>query len=412
MKGDKHFMKTTDLNDKMMLCGIDFDKFADALQDIESATYVTEGYTDAVSLLSYIREDAPNDGLIMSITSKDTLSEYKPRLVRIKRDTLELNGVDAPLLHELMHDSKLMMQIGGVGQQANDFYLTTRALCRDLGARAALAGDAMYNPSLERDRHIMYCYLNSQKCKFVVRGNNDGVKAIHKIFAMPSTTYCYIPQTVILDIKKSLERELGKAVCESWSITHFFTEIFLTFPEKANDLCEVYELPDEFIPGIRICTSDTGDSGLIVEPFWTTDKKKAYLKRTEREHRGKFSSEEFLKNFMGDIIPLYTKWPAKLAELLTIDIPEPEAAVEKVLQMVHAEKILGKKRTNALLETLNCELAISHCTAYDIAMFFLNLPTRYDGDIFITQKLEELAGKIPTLDFDKVIKATTKITLK
>ena len=80
--------------------------------------------------------------------------------------------------------------------------------------------------------------------------------------------------------------------------------------------------------------------------------------------------------------------------------------------MLGTVKAIGKKRTKILLESLIGELPPdAKMTGYDLAMLFMDLPTRFIGDERSKEFFEKAAGRLPFLDFEKIAAATTSVTL-
>ena len=108
----------------------------------------------------------------------------------------------------------------------------------------------------------------------------------------------------------------------------------------------------------------------------------------------------------------YLELPQRLAELLSITVPDSAAAIEAILRMVHASKELGKKRAQSLLEAMQAEVSAKpSMSAYELAMLFMDLPARIIDDKTYLEVIENIAGKVPFLDFSKVVTAKSGITL-
>jgi len=408
-------MKTHELRDDWKIEGTNIQDFMDALDDLTGSTYVVDARTEALTLLHFIATSPANPNRMMfSVHSKEQ-HELKQALgTGLDLKSMDGSGVTDGFVDELQLRSKLMLRLGNAGAQREDIYFTSSHLSRDLAMRASIAGDAVYDPTAERDAYIVSRYAKTPAdIKIIIRRNSSENNAIHKIFAMPTNTYKHIDQHILLDMLCELETELGKAKCQAWTVNHFLTQIWLTFPEKAEDMCKVYGLPETLTPGVLLETSDTGDCSVRAVAFWErTARSHARIGLYEREHRGKITVEDILSGMRKELMPRYTELPNRLCDLLTIDLDDPVAAIEAVFQMAHIKKLLGKKRSENLMDVMTGLVSgRASMTGYELAMMFMDLPTQYVMDPSVTVAAEEIAGKVPFLDFEKIAKATTSVML-
>lgn len=408
-------MNTHELRDAWEVTGKDIQGFIDSLDNLTGSTYVVDAHTEGLTLFHYIASD-PNDPnkMMFSVHSKQQHEMKQSLGTSLDLRSLDGSGATKEFIDELQLNNKLMLRLGNAGAQREDIYFASAHLSRDLAMRASLAGDAVYDPTEERDAYIMSRYVKAPAdVKIVIRRNSSGNNAIHKVFAMPTSTYKHFDQHILLDMLHELEADLGKAHCQFWIINHFLTQIWLTFPEKAADICKVYGLPETLTPGVLLETSDTGDCSVRAVAFWErTACSHARIGIYEREHRGKITEEDILAGMHGNLMPHYTKLPNRLCELLTIDLDDPVAAIEAVFQMAHIKKLLGKKRSENLMDVMTGLVSgRTSMTGYELAMMFMDLPTQYSMDPAVIVAAEEIAGKVPFLDFEKIAQATTAVTL-
>lgn len=408
-------MKAIELMDSWSASGTDYNEFSKTLTDLAQSTYIANLNTAEVTLMHYKgRSPDEPEKMVFTIHSAAQMAEKKARTSRMNIDGLKAHGVTDAFIGEFEDKAKLMMRMAGSGMQRQDFYFTSSHLSRDLAARASLAGDAVYEPTDFRDNYIMYRYATYPvDAAAVIRKNTKETSVVHKVFALPSSTYCPIDQRAILSMVKSLVDELGKFECRKWYIDHFITQLWLTFPEKAEDISKTYDLPDVFIPGVLLETSDTGDCSLRAIAFWEHKRTgHARIGMFEREHRGNIEVNEVVDRMRDRLMVRYMELPHRLCELLAIDISDPTAAVEKIFKMLHATKLLGKKRALNLQERIIEEIsATTSMTGYEMAMLFMDLPLRYEGDDSSRIAIEEMAGRVPFLDFTQIAKSTTAVTL-
>lgn len=403
-------MKTHELMDDWKVSGTDLAEFKDRIEDISNSTYVTNISTDKLTMLHYLNTQGTK--LLFSVLMKHQIEANKQIGTRLDIQMLYDNGISQDFIDEL-EDTKLMLRLDGEGAQREDIYFTSSHLSRDLAARAQLAGDAVYDPTIERDTYIMSRYSKQcNKAMAVVRRNSSDNNAVHKVFALPTATYRQIDQRILIDIIDQLEADLGKCECRNWSIDHFMTRIFLSFPEKAEDISAVYGLPDVLVPGFLLETSDTGDCSVRVISCW--ERKRGCFARfgaVEREHRGRVCENDILATMKEKLMKKYTQLPQRLCELMTIDLHDPVAAVEHVFNDVAMAHALGKKRSDNLKDIMTGLVSsATSMTAYEIAMMFLDFPSRFEIDSIVREAAEEVAGKVPFLNFEKIAKTATTST--
>lgn len=408
-------MKTHELRDEWKVEGTDLKDFTDVLDDLTDSTYVVDARTEALSLLHFISTSpADPEKLMFSVHSKKQRELKQALGTSLDLRTLNKSGVSEEFVKELQLQSKLMLRLGNAGAQREDIYFASSHLSRDLAMRASLGGEAVYDPTEERDAYIMSRYAKApMDAKIVIRRNSSENNAVHKVFAMPTAGYKHFDQHILLDMLHELETELGEAHCQVWTIDHFLTQIWLTFPDKAEDMCKVYGLPETLTPGVLLETSDTGDCSVRAVAFWERSPiSHARIGLYEREHRGKITNEDILNGMHKELMPRYTELPNRLCELLTIDLNDPVAAVESVVHMAHIKKLLGKKRTENLVDVMTTLVSgRTSMTGYELAMLFIDMPRQFVMDENIIPIAEEIAGKVPFLDFEKIAKATTAVTL-
>jgi hypothetical protein len=292
---------------------------------------------------------------------------------------------------------------------------------RDLGARANLLGEAIYDPTDERDTYLMSRYVkHPSEAYAIIRFNKTENSTIHKIFALPSMTYCPISQTALLTIIKSLSDELGNIDCRRWHIDHNLTRIYVTFPEAAEDMCKTYNLPNKFVPGVMLETSDTGDCSLRAIAYWESLASvhhphfgSANIGYYEQVHRGNINIADIVNGIADKIMPQYIAFPKRMAELLTIDIPDAEAGIEATMKTAGIEKAIGKKRTRMLLEAiLRNNEGLENMTAYDMVMLFMEASHDYINDKDYKEKFDNAVGRMIFLDFNKIVAAASVTFLK
>lgn len=397
-------MKTEYLKDTWMEEGNDYSNFKLRIQMMDESTRILEINTSAVELLSVVPEASNSERTEFDVYNADQVcNHHLPNRAGLKTTSALEAGYTEEMVEELQTSTRLMIRYEGRK------YFTSRGLCRDLAARAELAGMAVHTPTGARDAYIMSRYVcQPQNALAVVRvGDNPYT---NKIFAMPSRGYCYVPQSFILELVDELQKELGEWVCDRWTVSHSLTTLRLLFVEKADDMAEMYRLSSLPIPGVLIETSDTGDSSCTVYGIWKT-RGGSYIRAESysRKHTGRFKVPDIVKGVTNKVFVNYTKLPERLCELALIDITDPHEAILEIMREIKAEAVIGKRRAAALTAALSGEYPPgTMCSGYDLAMTFLDLPSRclFSGleeveGIRARESMEEMVYQVPFLNFEQ-----------
>jgi hypothetical protein len=215
---------------------------------------------------------------------------------------------------------------------------------------------------------------------------------IRKVFAMHSEKYTRVPQITLLQIIEQIEDNLGTPVCRYWEVNHNRSLAQLDFPEKAKDFAKVYGISDHIIPGLRLETSDVGESSVCAVGTWRIGNGNGCSDVYTRKHVGKIDPEYILGYISQQIFKRYEYIPKRLGELLLTDISDPVACLSSVLNQMKSKdkEKLGKRRlreiTNLLCQQFNPLLKY---TAYDLAKTILALPDTLKGLPPSAQKIVE-----------------------
>ena len=314
-------------------------------------------------------------------------------------------------LDEFTKKNKLILKINGKG------YFTSDALPKTLGSRIGLTG--ISKPCVERDLHIASRLNKNEPIKLVVRYQDN----IRKVFATMSNLYAYVPQTFMCDVLDAIntDEKLGKMECTSWFITNEFSEIYLEFPEKAKEISDAYKLTDDLIPGLYLCTSDTGNSSILIRATWRMKNSKLLFGESRRKHMGSVDTSKLLEEVEKVFFAEYVSLPEKLCDLMLQDITDPtwskipekafiaknEVAVKGTLKKIFNEidvvGAIGKKNEKEIFEQLVDEndYVISY-TAYDIVKQVMTLPERCSGLTEASKcALGKACAKAPFVDLQK-----------
>lgn len=401
-------MKTNMLLDEWSASGTDFETFEKHVRMIDEATSVIPIETDDLTLLSLagIKEGAIK---LWTYNAEQSIDRQLPGLSKMSIDNIIKKGVTPEFLKDALK-SKLLIRY------ENDIYFTPTWLSRDLGVRADLEGDAVYSATPERSAFFMHRYVtNPESAHMVVRSNILDGGRVKKIIAMPSEKYRRIPQSILLDVIAYLRKEMGKTECVRWSIEHGITQIWIEFPEKAEDVASIYKIPDSMVPGAMLETSDSGDCSFRVVATWRL-KSMSYSRYNSysHQHKGNFDIKSLTSGVKNNLFDSYIKLPERMCELLCMEIADPMAMIDYIFEHCRVKKDtlkehLGKRRIKALSEQLELEFSPDYTyTAYDIVMRLMKLPTQYKEDTNISIGLESLVAKIPFMNFNAFCGAPSK----
>lgn len=402
-------MTTNELLDTWSESGTDFESFSNLITDISNSTMAQPVDLSGATLYHVVDADAEFLKFHVFDNRYSCLNRV-PSRTRLSLDKARSNGVTDELIEEIK-DGKLMIRLC-----SGKAHPTSKHLSRDLAARAMLSGESVYDPTEERDAYFMsrYCAVSAQS-NAILRKSDDGAC---KVIALPSKTYCHVRQDILLEIVAYLRKELGEMECAAWHVDNFISQVWLRFPKQAADIAAVYQLPDsEFlVPGVLLETSDTGDCSIRASAFWEfKHRSRGRIGFYERDHRGTITINDIISGVKSKLLPKYTELPKRLVELLTVDIQEPAAAVAMCMKMANGKirDRLSNRVMKGLAEQLQMEVdGAQNMTGYDIAMLFLDLPARVTNtDGSIKETVEKLAGAVPFLDFDRISKATSTVTI-
>ena len=292
------------------------------------------------------------------------------------------------------------------------FYVADEAI-HSIGIRLGLTGGLLLKPSLERDLLLQKGFNEADKSvKLMYRSlpNPSTGNVDTKLFYMASDKYLPIPLTIIPDVIDMITQDaaLGKTECRYWHVTQTFAEAYLEFPDAASDFQEIgkahgREISSEIIPGLYLCSSDTGDSSVIVRSTFREGRSKYYVVENEYQkvHIGAKRGQTDIKSAtVADMMAAIDtkmfaqvrKLPDALAKKIAIDIGDSDlsttdgqaanydaiaAAIEHGMEALKLQDILGKRRASQLVALMAAEFDPAiRCTEYDIAMSFLTLSDR------------------------------------
>ena len=276
----------------------------------------------------------------------------------------------APLVKELKQNCLMLMH-------GSDKFFTADSLIPTMTQRIGAGGTNAGRPSFKRDAYFAELLeVEEQDVKMLIR-SIDGVK---KVFAMHSARYGFVPQTMILDIVDQIEHGLGKPVCKYWEVTNARTEVYLEFPEKAADFAKTYGLPEKIVPGLKLITSDVGESSVCAIGTWRRENVPLGYEVYTRKHVGKIEPDKVLEQISQRIFAKYDRIPKRLCELMKIEVDSPIDCVDSIFEQIKVKDEIGVRRMPQLQSIMRDQFNyIVRYTAFDVAMALMALPDMVQG---------------------------------
>ena len=246
-----------------------------------------------------------------------------------------------------------------------------------------------------RDINVRMSQLGDEEVQVII--------VYDKIRAIMSRMYAVV---IAADFFKSVldysrERFDSFELVEAYA-DHNVTRCKILFTELREELAEIYKLPDEYIPGLVIQTSDTGFSANRIGAYWQTSSgRESFINSNEyinAKHKGEVTLEDILEE-LPNLFIKYQNTLKKFANLLTIEISQPVKVLKKACRHIG----VAKKHTKMLVEELERELStagITTTTAYDICRKILSLPNHVEEG----QKtdVQEKVGKAININYDRL----------
>ncbi len=427
------------LNDDFKMTGNSLDEFNEVLTEVVKHTKAEKICTADLTVLSYSKERSNEDIDKLTFYRLPSGNPWKGfegsdlAIGYVNRGKIMANGNFSSLINEMCTNTKTMLLNG------KKPYFVSRFAFDSLGRRAKFAGQRLLENDLARN-------INLAQGLGVSSTKDNGtmiyreINGISKIFSIFTEKYSYVPQTVLVDVLNVLKTSpMGKMVCNDWEINHEITMIHVEFPEKADELQKMYNLPDRYIPGLYLATSDTGNSSLTACTTWrigrsishglgiSEDNSEGVMGK--RKHIGDIDANQFCEKADKEIFSKYSKLPEILCELLTIDITDPvwnlndkkdarknkeavAASIKNVFKKIQMVKNIGKGLEKQLYEALCDEIDPTLIyTAYDVVTMIMSLAERCDGLAKSTaNNLRAVISKAPYCDFSKNPKQKLTLT--
>ena len=198
-------------------------------------------------------------------------------------------------------------------------------------------------------------------------------------------------------------------------------DVFLEFPEKAEEVKKTYKLKDDFIPGLLISKSDVGLGSVRISGCWRKDNAFTIFDTVRKEHSGTFDINDVIDEAADRIFGNYTKLPERLCELMLIDITDPNwftkysleeareknisacsSVIKNIFKQINLKGAIQKKRERAIFEELVSALDPDiRYTAYDLCTLIMEIPARITGISSIyMEELMKTVGKTPYVSYE------------
>lgn len=407
-------MKRKDLLDSSMWIGSDLKELKSIIRENQKIQRFIEIDSKEINLLSLL-EVKDGKFFFTSTTPEinplarldDSVNSFKIGFVK---------GTFSPesLAQELKDKTKTLVEI-------NDETMFVSSAIAEGMQRFGVAGEFLTDPDketgfLDRNLIIQKRFKKGYPCTLCVKT----IGGVSKIFSIRSGKYTPIDQEIIFKIIKRLSKKMGEPECKKWEFSHFFTSVYVEFPDHAEEI-HGHSSVRKYIPGLVIMTSDTGNSSLIIRGTWRNadmdPDETAHFGEVSVKHMGAIDIDEICKEVENTIFVEYKKIAEAMCELLMRDISEGldlstpagkkinRERVEKILRKAFKDidlvKILGKKSEIKIREQIMSELDFRMpYTAYDIADIILAIPGRAKGPRQILSRLAKECGKAPFLDYE------------
>lgn len=388
------------LSDGYQIVGTDLEEFRKANEAIAEITKDKVVQGRAITFLSVADLPAPEGDTAYYYLDDENVQNFLEGK-KLKAGYIEDKKIPEKLLQEMKDTDRLLMVIGG------EMFLLSSLAIPTLSIRASVNGEVtLSRNNLIRDLHFADAlYTKNENIRFVYReadtdeAGNLLEKPVRKVIAAMGSAYRMVPQTILTTVTDSVIKEgkLGAVNVSSWGITQQYTHIFLTFPDEAADMQAVLKLPQPYLPGVYLATSDTGDSSLTVRGVLINGSRYVITDEVKLKHSGNITEEKVLSAVDEKIFTNFRKLPETLAELISVPVMDYSKAdlskkrdavrnfkavceINKALMDKAFGKVVGKQTRLRLLDLMAEEVdGTRPYSMYDIVISFMDLADRLTG---------------------------------
>jgi hypothetical protein len=219
-----------------------------------------------------------------------------------------------------------------------------------------------------------------------------------KIRAVMSQEYAVIPAYQLFqEVLQKVEERFEDFITVIALADHNRAVIKIVLPSVKEDINSLYNLPDEYIPGLIIETSDTGYSANKIGSFWLANGRGSFINKNEYiylPHVGNVKLDDVLEQ-LPNLFLKFQNTLKKFASLMQIEVEFPV----KTLKAACKKLKVPKKYVKLIVEQFEGNLPQgAKATAYDICREVFTLPN-FVNDSERRKDFEELAGKAINLNY-------------
>jgi len=342
---------------------------------------------DVKSLLEALREreaetiriDLPANKLRF-VSLEKALEKYKT-----VDDLAKRMGIEPMLVNNTLDNAKMIVVADGSP------YLIGKSSWISVSGRIDIYGGGFAELEPDDKANVINARLkqldNSQVKVIIVSG---------KVRAIMSKKYSPIPANETFEAAlQAIRNRFADVQYMVGYYDHEIAYVKLLFPELAQQLTEVYGIPDTLVPGMLILTSDTGHAGVRIAACWKHPQ--GSFRQTDSEVYVKHENLNGLGKVLEEMPNLFIKYQnaaVKLAAMLNIELQHPAIVTKKVFKALG----VGDKHAKATIELLPAVGA----TAYDVCMEIFSLPARLNLSEAARLELEEKVAKAINFDYEKI----------
>ena len=408
--------------------GRELGEFENTIKDVLEATTFDVVKPEDLRFFHRLDTEGTEGVHKMVAMSSNSLMDYENRLTAAAVNKGLTPPV--PIVHNLSA-SKLQQQLADESFRSNGFLMASgntplyvaESARSTLLLRAGLKGDMAAQPSFYMTAAIVDALSRKGgEVTLTIRMVTDPEtgKKHHKVFSFLSGKYQDIDMNILLEtIRAMTDSTMGDPVTKWWYMDQNFTEIYVEFPQAADDYAAMYSLRDKVVPGLLLMSSDTGSCSVIARGTARREGDNHYIVVEEYSHKhlGTVTPADILKEIEEHINVKLRMLPDALVDKMgkTIgagDVSTPAGvkantkavaeAIKAGIKKLNLVKVLGCKRLSELKNQILNEIdGHSVYTQYDLCALFMGLSDRIEG-LSRSHRLALAAacGNAPFIDLD------------
>lgn len=326
-----------------------------------------------------IRMDLPANKLRF-VSLEKALEKYKT----IEK-LAERIGVEPMLVNNTLDNTKMIVAVDGSP------YLIGKSSWISISGRIDIYGGGFAELEPDDKANVINARLkqldDSEVKVIIVSG---------KVRAIMSKKYSPIPaDETFKTALQAIRNRFADVQYMSGYYDHEIAYTKLLFPELAQQLTEIYGIPDTLVPGMLILTSDTGHAGVRIAACWKHQQ--GSFRQADSEVYVRHENLNGLEKVLEEMPNLFIKYQnaaVKLAAMLNIELQNPAMVTKKVCKALN----IGDKHAKSIIELLPAIGA----TAYDVCMEIFSLPARLNLPEAARLELEEKIAKAINFDYEKI----------